>query len=207
MSFRNVRQVLGFHKLRWTRSRVVLQELPRPQIRTKGWASSIVHRKASSELIPLSRRIRIRRRCRLLVDGLRRSVQEPRSVSVALFSIPKKPNLSFECFHLGSSLHPHSSPSFFSLSVNGWGQRAVYLLWRDFPYWKLSVFVDFILYITRIPLTSTHNDSKNRWKNTPKQQTRLHHVFVILFSTLCSSEQSDNLCSNSMNSLNSQYTL
>lgn len=57
-NFRNVRKVLRQHKLRWTRSRVVLQELPRQKVRTKG--------------------IRIRWRCRLLVHGQRRSVQERR---------------------------------------------------------------------------------------------------------------------------------
>lgn len=64
--FRNVRKVLRQHKLRWTRSRVVLQELPRPKVRTKG--------------------IRIRRRCRLLVHGQRWPVQErrvSRSISLA----------------------------------------------------------------------------------------------------------------------------
>lgn len=58
-------KVLGFHQLRWTRSRVVLQKLPRPKVRTKG--------------------IRIRWRCRMHVNGHWWTVQEPRSVSWQFF--------------------------------------------------------------------------------------------------------------------------
>lgn len=70
--FRNVRKVLGFHQLRWTRSRVVLQKLPRQKIRTK--------------------RLRIRRWRWMPLHGRWWPVQEHWSVSWHVFHC-----LSFDC--------------------------------------------------------------------------------------------------------------
>lgn len=58
LSFRYVQQIVGLHQLHWARRWVVLQELPRPQVRTQ--------------------RIRFWRWCRLSVHGHRSTIHRRR---------------------------------------------------------------------------------------------------------------------------------